>query len=150
MDVSQLKRYMLNDKAIRQCYGGVVPKNHLPILLRKKPLLYIVNTDASYEQGEHWTVIWFDKKTINEYFDPLGYAPKEQEIENYLIWHGNSYQYNNKRIQGPFSNKCGQFCLFYCYYKARGWTMEEILHRFSDDNFLLNDIIVQTFYEHTK
>ena len=148
MNSQGLKSYCLKHSHIKPYFGGVVPKNLIPISLRRKPIFYIVNTAASYENGQHWVVLWFDHNTI-EYFDSLGSPPSELEIERSLSWHGPDYVYNSTEVQGHLTKTCGQFCLFYIYFKARGLSMTEIVAKFNK-NYILNDVKVKFFYDITK
>ena len=41
--------------------------------------------------------------------------------------------YSGKQIQSINSNLCGQYFLYFCYYRARGYTMGHIVSVFSND-----------------
>lgn len=145
MNTAQLERYMLNDVFIRQYYGGVLAADQLPLVVRK-PTIYIVNTDPIALKGEHWLVLFMDND-LCEHFDSAGFPPR-QDFEVYLTAKGPDYLYNTERVQHVDSNTCGLFCLFYAYFRCRGFSMLEIMSMFSE-NLLINEVLVKTFYFET-
>ena len=36
-------------------------------------------------------------------------------------------------LQGPLSNACGEFCMFFGYFLCRGWRLADILKYFNKD-----------------
>ena len=114
-----------------------------------KPALFIVNTDTSDKPGSHWIVVFVKDCKISEYFDPLGKSP-DGYFSNYLSEQSKSYSYNTKRCQNYGTNICGQYCLFYCYFRARGYSMEDIVKMFDENDLVYNDQLVYFFYEYTK
>ena len=146
MNTFQLKQYMQKDTFIKEIYGGVLPRDKLPLCV-KKPQIYIINTDPSDKPGTHWITIFLEEDYI-EYFDSIG-TPPETEFENFLILNAPQYKYNCKRIQNYGSDLCGQYCLLYSYFRCRGYSFEKILAMFSE-NLLLNDVKVDYFYHITS
>jgi len=146
MNTNQLIDYMLKDQYIRRYFGGVCPRDRLPLYVRDQPKIFIVNTDPLEKPGEHWIAVWMD--VIGEHFDSIGKKP-EKDFEHFLILNSVNYKYNDRKVQSSYSKTCGQFCLFYCYHRCRGYCFEEILAMFSD-NLLDNEIKVVRFYERTK
>ena len=136
---------MLRDPYIRQYFGGVVALNQLPTIITK-PSIYIVNSDPISLPGRHWLAVYFTQ--VNEHFDSAGFYPNKT-LENELIAHGPQFQYNDARVQAFHSDTCGQFCLFYCYFRCRGYTFREVMNMFSD-NLLVNEHIVKYFYHLTR
>lgn len=141
----ELASFMLKDPYISQMYGGVIARDQIPLYV-DKPSLYIVNTDPSTESGEHWFCIYY--LDIPEYFDSSGLKPPK-DIENNLYYHGSKYMCSSFRVQSYFSETCGLFCLFYCYFRSRGFSFSAIMNMFSH-NLNLNEVIVKSFYEETK
>ena len=149
MDTNQLESYMRKDPEISKYYWGVLPKDFLP-LKPERPTLYVVNQDTSDKEGSHWIVIFIgDRKQPAEYFDPLGKEPDE-DFKNYLIMQADRYMFNNQRCQNYMSNLCGHYCLFYCYFRARGYGMQNILNMFDKNDLFYNDQMVYFFYNYTK
>ena len=150
MDTNELEIYLKSDFQISKYYGGVVPKDFLP-LKPVRPSFYIVNQDTSDKAGSHWIVVFLieNKDELTEYFDPLGKKP-DTDFKNYLTIQSDRYLYNEQRCQNYMSNLCGQYCLLYCYFRARGHTMQSILNMFEKNNLFYNDHLVYYFYEYTK
>ena len=148
MDTKQLESYMTKDPEIAKLYGGVVPKDMLP-LRPPRPSLYIVNQDTSDKAGSHWIVVFIgDREQPAEYFDPLGKEP-DKDFKKYLTCQSKSYMYNTQRCQNYMSNLCGHYCLFYCYFRARGHAMQSILKMFDKNDLMHNDQMVYSFYKYT-
>ena len=148
MDTVELENYMKADAWISKSYSGVVPKDMLPEK-PDKPSFYIVNQDTSEKAGSHWIVVFAVDKKISKYFDPLGKMP-DSYFQNYLSLQSLSYRYNSKRCQNYGSNICGQYCLFYCYFRSRGYSMEDILNMFEENDLMYNDQLVYYFYKYTQ
>ena len=144
MNTAELQNFMLKDKYISKYYGGVLASDQLPIFVRNKPKIFIVNTDESFKPGLHWTVIYIDEK-VPEYFDPLGDQPIEV-FQDFLILNGLKYKINTKKVQSSLSSLCEMYCLFYAYFRCRDYSMNQILNVFRD-NLLINDIIASYFYK---
>ena len=119
MNTQQLRQYMLMDPYIRQYYGGVIPRDRLPLVV-KKPTIYIINTDPSSLPGKHWVTLFMD--TVCEHFDSSGLPPRK-DFENLLIAHGPNYMFNNKRLQDFNTNTCGLYCLMFAYFRCRGYSL---------------------------
>lgn len=141
MNTYELEEYMLSDPFIRRYYGGVIAADQLPLIVHK-PSIFIVNTDPISLPGEHWIVLFMS--TVCEHFDSAGMKPRD-EFENYLTAKGPTYMYNDKRVQSFDTETCGLFCLFYCYFRCRGYKFKEIMDMFYD-NLLLNEMLVKYFY----
>ena len=141
MNADQIRRFILKDPIARTFFGGVVSSNNIPRASpSQKPKFYIVNTDPDYKPGEHWVVLWNDH--ISNYFDPTGRFPffeAEAALKRPWIW-------NSTRVQPLFSNKCGLFCLYFVYYKSRGYSMTDIVKSFFKW-LRLNDKKVEKFYK---
>ena len=148
MNTQELDSYMKTDPWIARYYGGVVAKDLLPSTTMK-PSFYIVNQDTSEKVGSHWIAMFLLDGHMSEYFDPLGKEP-DLDFKRYMTLQSQSYQFNEKRCQNYSSNLCGQYCLFYCYFRARGYSMTDILDMFNEKDLVYNDQMVYFFYEYTK
>ena len=137
MKTIDVEESLLSDEMTRMIAGGVYAADRLP------RTMYIANTDPHFKPGRHWVVIYFGEEHI-EYFDSLGKQPN-RIIEDYLILMGpNGYLRNVRRVQGTQSVNCGQFCLYYAYFKSRDISMDTILSSFTVD-YAFNDYIVEQF-----
>lgn len=137
---------MLKDPYIRLFYGGVIALDQLPSVI-SKPSVYIVNTDPAHLPGTHWLAVYFDSP-VSEHFDSSGQKPPPS-LELELIFHSSMYMYNTSRVQSFTSNTCGEFSLFFCYFRCRGFTFKEIMNMFTG-NLEENENLVQLFYNFTK
>ena len=143
MRTIDLEQSLLSDEVTRMMVGGVHASDELPITIPKRPILYIANTDPHFQPGRHWVVIYFGEEHI-EYFDPLGEQPNTI-IEDYLTLMGPSgYLRNMKPVQGIHSENCGEFCLYYAYFRCRDISMDTILSSLTLD-YTFNDYIVTKF-----
>ena len=143
MNTEELERFMLKDMYIRKLYGGVLPKDYLPLMVGE-PKMFIVNCDESTKKGSHWAVVYLVNHSTSEYFDPLGSIPSI-DFANYLMLQSNVIKINVKQCQSKSSISCGKFCLYYCYFRARGYSMFKIQNMFHKDLFY-NDVLVQEFF----
>ena len=137
---------MLKDPCIRRYYGGVIALDELPKAKVPDKTIYIVNTDPSYKKRQHWILIWYHD--IPEYFDPLAHFPSPQMQES--LFFKKSFYRNTCQVQPSFSVKCGEYCLFYAYYHARGYSMGKIMEKFYSSRLKFNDFKVTAFYNNYK
>ena len=145
MKTEELEAYMLNDPYIRQYFGGVVALDQLPKKIHK-PSIFIINNDPASLPGRHWMALFFT--SINEHFDSAGFYPNAA-LEAELVSHEPRFMYNDTRVQAYHSDSCGLFCLFYCYFRCRGFSFRDIVNMFSS-NLNINEHIVNYFYELTN
>ena len=146
LNTIQIATYMQNDPFIRQEYGGVLAIDQLQVFVPNKPRIFIVNTDVSSKPGEHWFVMYVTD--ICEHFDPAGLAPLPVS-NDFLTKQSEKYLTNTTRVQAFDSYTCGLFCLFYAYFRCRGYSFVKIMNMFYE-NLELNEVIVKLFYEITK
>jgi hypothetical protein len=121
----------------------------LPAELTKIPALIILNTDNSTGPGEHWCAAYISESKHCEFFDPLG-APPENNLLNYsfipqLSKYSNTIEHNIIPVQHITATTCGPHCLFFCFYRARGISLESILKRFYSSDTHSNDNSVSQF-----
>lgn len=131
----------------RRCgstFVGVYAKDRLPKELpHKRPLLLVCNTDPHDKPGEHWVVLFFDTRSRGEYFDSMAEVP-DRIFEKYLNKYCSNYVRSELRLQSFITRFCGHYCIFYSFLKYLGYSFEDILNCFTDDN-TLNDIIAHKF-----
>jgi hypothetical protein len=121
----------------------------VPAELTKIPALIILNTDKSTGPGEHWCAAFISESKHCEFFDPLG-APPKNNFLNYsfmpqLSKYSNTIEHNIIPVQHITASTCGPHCLFFCFYRARGFALKTILKRFYMPDTDLNDTIVSQF-----
>ena len=92
--------------------------------------LAIVNCCNRYYRGEHWLALYQDGRDALEIFDSYGLNP---DIYNIVLPQAVVITYSVKQLQSINSNYCGQYCLYFCYYRARGYAIDDIISVFSND-----------------
>ena len=115
---------------------GYPPIKHFPTCL-------IANTDPTNKPGKHWVAMYLESPGVCEFFDSYGRAPAGTFacfLQNYT----SDVNFNAIRIQGPLSNSCGPYCIYYLCARIRGRTMKSIVGDFSM-NLPLNDVSVSEF-----
>jgi hypothetical protein len=132
-----------------RCKGqffGVFSSDNLPTRIKKLPMLLICNTDPSDRGGEHWLAIYIDSNRCGEFFDSFGREPG-RPFSDFMNKHCVHWIYNDKQLQNVLSTYCGHYCVLYCLYKSRGFSMSRIVGMFTDDTSV-NDRIVARFVKY--
>lgn len=154
MNTFQLEFLLKSNAVTRKVFCGVYAADELPPRSQiKKPIL-IVNTDPKSSPGEHWLVIYINKREI-EIFDSSGSLRnrKNKYIKKYLKTNfpGTLIKYNTGCIQAFSSNICGIYCLVYAYFKAVKRSFEDFLKLFNPSNLESNDAkVIQMFKKYYK
>ena len=143
MFTHQLQRIMQRDDRVRSRCLGVFPADELPREMPQRSML-IVNCCNRYYPGQHWLALCKDGDTL-EIFDSFGLNPEVYNIVGKLPA-AIALTYNTKQVQSINSEVCGQYCLYYCYYKARGYALTDIINVFSNDyrnndNYVFNTVL---------
>ena len=149
MENTTLTELLLSNKTTNKNYGGVFSCDSLPTKKVLKNKYYIVNTERiNSTRVGHWVVLYFRADSC-EFFDPL--ANKIQEYNKLIVDFmrkncSGKLSYSTVQIQANSSDKCGQFCLFFCYMRCEGESFEHILGYFEAHNLLKNDSIIERLY----
>lgn len=130
------------DTRLRACFAGVFAANELPRQLPVRHLL-IVNCCNRNLPGEHWVAVCQTSPNEIEFFDSFGQQPILYNLEAKLP-SAQRIVYNTKQLQSVDSQVCGHYCLFYCYYRARGYSMNQIVSRHFSRDTSNNDSFVFT------
>ena len=153
MYANQLKKLIKSDAAMAKVFCGILAKDQLPVNVptttTTKDCAYIVNTDESDEQGQHWLLLYCSAQhNVLYYIDPLGNPPKH--YNGYLTKFASKFQKIIKlpyAVQGGRSRLCGLFVMYYLYYLARGYSdIEKISSTFFKAGLGRNDRIVLKFF----
>ena len=137
MNTAQIDYILKHDKHVAPIFRGVFAKDKLPCF---KYGAYVVNTDTSKDGGSHWVAIFATHDRF-EYFDSYGGEP----LPELKQWgKGRKWAYNPIPLQSPFSAVCGQYCIYYLVFRARGLALRTILLDFGKDPDF-NDKIVYDF-----
>ena len=111
------------------------------------PALYILNTGSKTSRGEHWCVVYFSGNT-REFFDPFGMPPALYGFEQLLSTKKpipRVKRYNRVCLQSVNSIVCGHHCIFYAFHKCRGFSMNEILSLYPQNDVKKNDKVALQF-----
>lgn len=136
MDSIVIHKILHKDRTLYRHLKGVFAANDL-INLNISNGLYIVNTDERGEPGSHWCVFYFDNHT-SEFFDSMGQSP------DYLTAQDRPYKYICEQLQSPHSNICAMYCIYYCYLRCRGNTLNNIVQSCQNDEYVF-DFVTQKF-----
>ena len=101
---------------------------------------FVVNTKPHGSPGEHWVAI-YKENNKKEYFDSYGFPPLVTEIKTFI---GKNYRYNKATLQNFDTVVCGEYCIYFLYYRCRGYSMRDIV-KFLFDEPSRNDEIVDDF-----
>lgn len=144
MDTYTIYKVLKSKVWIRDIFCGVYPINLLPTKL-VKPCLFIVNTDQSNLPGQHWFTIHINEKSNCFIFDSFGKIPQNNYLYKFLKYNCTKIYYNSKLLQNVFSPFCGQYCVVFVAFIARGYKYEDFFNLFSN-NTLYNDDLINNLY----
>ena len=145
MEAEEIRRFILKDPQTRSYFAGVIAKDEIPKEPQKnKTHFYVVNTQTADLPGQHWVVLWYSG--VSNYFDPEGHPPFLQAETSFLH---RRWTWNALRIQPFYSIYCGLYCLYFVYFKSRGFSMKDIVSSFSP-LLRLNDRKVRMFCRRYK
>ena len=130
MYAHELSAIISRDIRLNRQFLDVFAADQLPYQIPVGSLA-IANCCNREDPGQHWVAICQETSNRLVMFDSFGLPPSAYNLENKLP--ADVIVYNNRQLQSVFSNVCGQYCLYYCYFKARGYDMSDILTIFSND-----------------
>ena len=91
------------------------------------------NTDDGDEPGEHWIALYLDADGRGDYFCSYGLPPRHAAFRTFMNEHCSEWTHNSKRLQSPFSNGCGQYCVAYVLLRCNGFSMRTFINIFGTD-----------------
>ena len=140
MYAAELSLIMQSDSCFRKIHHDVLSIDQLPSYAI--PGAYIINTDPSYLPGQHWIALFVSSGGVVNYFDSYG-RPPPVDLRHILPSH---YTWNTRKLQGIFDSDCGLYCLFFLYYRCRGYPINSIINNLIDrHSFYLLDWFVSKF-----
>jgi hypothetical protein len=102
----------------------------------------IFNLSKRCESGSHFVSI-YRKANKLIYFDPLCLFLLPNSIARFINKHNLPINYNSTRIQSPFSDFCGYFCIaFILLIKAISFNQFLNMFYMDDDMLFMNDVTV--------
>ena len=144
MNTLQLSRCISEDPILRVQCSGVFALDEIPKVIAGVPDCFIVNLDTRKEPGSHWIALFIDHDRNGEYFDSYGRMPGKRTIREFLDKNCNSWSWNDKNLQSPYSSACGQYCIFFLFHRVRGNTMYDCVKKFGSE-MEQNDVFVTSF-----
>lgn len=147
MNNLELEHCLTTNKLTKKIFKGVYPANKL-LDLRIGNGFYIANTSPESSKGLHWVGFSITPKCV-EVFDSSGMLFLENKyFKKFIRKCKRKFIFNKKMIQNPNSNICGQYCLAFALYKAKGKDLCNFLKMFNESNLAQNDqIVLSIFYK---
>ena len=142
MNTIQIEHLLKKDPFTKTIFKKACAKNQL--LRVDYPSAYVINSHPSSKPGEHWIAVYFDKHGKGEYFDSYGLHPSMNGFIAFMERNSNGWIYNNKTVQSLFSTTCSHYCVYFILYRCRGYSMHDIVSRFSS-NLTENDRNINLF-----
>jgi len=112
------------------------------ILFSKYPSIVIQNTDVVGGAGKHWIAWYVTNADIGELFDPFGLPLSRYKYVKPVV--KNIVKENCTAVQQGHTYVCGEFCIYFAYHRAIGFSFENIMSRFRKSRWY-NDYLVVKF-----
>jgi hypothetical protein len=119
---------------------GTFAADQMPTI-QQYPCAFVVNLDPKSKPGSHWMAYYFTADGQGEYFDSYGQQPIGRFL-TYLKKNCDGWVSSNTQVQNHASSTCGQYCIMFIYFRARGISMKQFLSYFSSRDFAYNDSLV--------
>ena len=120
------------DSITKNIVRNVVAKNELPTKIGACRTAFVCNTYDADKPGQHWIALYIDGDH-GEYFDSYGLPPLHTTFRKFRKDHCVAWSYNNKTLQSPLSNVCGQYCIAYLLFRCRNVPMKTFANLFGTD-----------------
>lgn len=145
MNMLQIEKVLKRDVCTKKYFIGVFPSDDLPKNSERFPFMMVVNTDPHNQPGTHWLAIYSKTPRSIEFFDSYGNSPDffNQNIRSYVQKY-DFVTFNDTPLQSSSTAVCGQYCIYYLYYKARNHSLKSIISSFTP-KYVLNDMRVYNF-----
>lgn len=128
---------------------GVFPSDKLPtysITLAFVPCCYVANVDPTGQQGSHWVAFYHSCPNKLDFFDSFGRDPKEFGFSFHKLI---QIQSNKTEVQSLFSSQCGQFCIYFLFHRALGFSLQNIISRFNHLSKSSSELKLNSFISHS-
>ena len=134
MDACELERQIRLDAVMNAVTWGVFARNDLPPGALP-PGAYVVNSHDA--PGQHWFLIFVGAQV--ELYDSLGKSASHYGINVPCIT-------LRKRLQSYNSNSCGQYILYFLYWRSRGIDMDSLFNSLEQDS---ESTVQQHYLQHS-
>jgi len=130
MNTLDINNILSGDLFARGTFRGTVARDEFLSFVPRWDGLFVFNTHDSTEPGEHWVAVRAELATRSfEFFDSYGRSSKDFSVV-YSALKADGYDVtaeNRSVVQGLTSDVCGDYCVYYCLMRSRGWSLEEIV-----------------------
>ena len=141
MNTLELTCMLQSDPVISKFNPKVLAKDQFfEVNVERKYRIFIVNDQEQWKIGNQWLLVVILPQEIT-FFDSFARSPKHYAMDKYLQKMKRQVVVNEMVLQGPLSNVCGEFCMFFGYFLCRGWRLADILKYFNKD-FTFNEKVV--------
>lgn len=143
MNTIQLDECLRKNKFTKKIFQGVYAADKIPHRKIIKEVFYVINTQNSFNQGEHWLGVYITPRIV-ELFDSGGRHFKQHYyISQLLKYHSHKkFLYNKKSIQGLDSDLCGEFVCLFGLAKSKKITTKKFTTFFNARNLNDNNYLV--------
>lgn len=149
MNSLEISRVLSTYKNTKGLFKGVYARDRVP-LKPTYPSCFILNTDPSREQGEHWLAIYYDNNGNADFFDSYGQHPTKYRLLSYLEKTSQNWIFNSNQLQHFFSKFCGHYCCLFLLFRCNNYTLDDFLSKFTDsqltNDMIINDLIKRGFF----
>ena len=153
MNTQELVHALSSDKIVNDYFLNVYAFDQLPKRkITQTSWILICNCCPAFKPGMHWIVLFKDaqRKECIEIFDSYGQHPDLYNLTSFCRRQGAKHiWYNMRQLQSLTSNVCGHYCLYYAYYRMRGYEMKSIIvsfilhNKFDKNNQLIYEHVIQ-------
>ena len=146
MNSLHLEEVMLCDKFTSPLFRGVFAANNLPRIVQH-PCVLIANTDPSNKPGSHWVAFHIDEFGRGEFFDSYGIPPIVKMHHEFLSRQCSTWTYNEKQLQSPTSDVCGEWVALFLAHRSRDLSMQEFMYFFNNRTCDENDQLARSLFQ---
>lgn len=98
---------------------------------------------AQYEAVGHWIALFKTSDGQLEFFDSFAMHPTHYGYENFAL----PVIYSQRRLQSYDADTCGHFCTAFCILRCQGFSFEQFLSLFDENDTERNDRDVAAFVQ---
>ena len=96
------------------------------------------------EKGKTLGCIFHLSPTSIEFFDSFG---RTQELFGLHLSHIQRIVHNSTQVPGDYSRVCGNYCVYFLYFRAQGHTLKDIIQHLKSFTFAESDSRVASFIQ---
>ena len=120
MNTLELTCMLESDPVISKFNPKVLAKDQfLEVNVQRQCGVFIVNDQEQWKIGNHSLLVVILPQEFT-FFDWFARSPKHYGMNKYLDKMKRQVVVNEMVLQGPLSNACGEFCMFFGYFLCRG------------------------------